>query len=308
MELTHAGRILFRYARRIFEAADEAEQAMREAATVARGELRVATTKIYARYLMPSVLSSFRERHPEVTVVLNEGSSEQVIEEVLHRRHQIGIGGRMGYPAGVRAEHFRDVNFVLVCGPGHPFAGRQDVTWLELEGQPLILREQGSGTARAVRDRLAKEGVHAKVAMASGSLDFILGFVAEGRGISFVYEPDAREEIAAGRLVTVPLPGPPVTLVTDIITLDEGPVPPAIRAFLRVMHESATFAWEQRQEPGAGADDSGTPGRSSGTSAPAARSGKRSSACPGSSAYPDSWPSSTISPPGDSPSVSNGGT
>lgn len=236
MELTHAGRILFRYARRIFEAAEEAEQAMREVATVARGELRVGTTKIYARYIMPSIISLFRDRHPEVTVVLEEGSSEQMVQSVENHGVQLAVVGRMDYPPRIRSQHFHDVVFVLVCAAGHPFAGRTDLSWTDLEGQPLIVRERGSGSGRAVRERLAREGVDAKVVMASGSVDFIRDFVVEGKGVSFLYEPDIREELSAGRLVHVPLPGEPVTMATDIVTRDDANSP-AIRSFVRVLQE-----------------------------------------------------------------------
>ncbi|MHB8870246.1 MAG: LysR family transcriptional regulator [Thermoleophilia bacterium] len=243
MELTPAGRTLFGFAERIFEAADEADQAIREFALLERGEVRVGTTKIFARYLMPSIINAFRERHPAVSVSLDEGSSEQMIRSVETLKNHLAVVGQMEYPARVRSQHFRRVELTLVAGAGHPLVGRDCASWRDLEGQPLIVRESGSGSRRAVTTRLAEEGVTPHVVMESSSVDFIKRYVAEGKCIGFLFEPDMIEELDSGRLVRVPLLEGDLELETDIVVPLDTYKSPAVRAFLRVLEESATAAW-----------------------------------------------------------------
>ncbi len=243
MELTPAGRTLFGFAERIFEAADEADHAIREFALLERGEVRVGTTKIFARYLMPSIINAFRERHPVVSVSLDEGSSEQMIRSVETLKNHLAVVGRMEYPARVRSQHFRRVELTLVAGAGHPLAGRKGASWRDLEGQALIVREIGSGSRRAVTTRLAEEGVTPDVVMESSSVDFIKRYVAEGKCVAFLFEPDMTEELDSGRLVRVPLVGGDLVLETDIVVPLDTYKSPAARAFLRVLEESATAAW-----------------------------------------------------------------
>ncbi|GAB4251349.1 MAG: LysR family transcriptional regulator [Thermoleophilia bacterium] len=243
MELTQAGRILYGYAQRIFEVADEAEQAIRELGRLERGEVRVGTTKIFARYLMPSIINAFQERHPAVSVALDEGSSEQMVRSVETLRNHLAVVGRIPYPPRLRAQHYRRVVLTLVVGAGHPFTARNPVSWRDLDGQPLIVREAGSGTRRAVTERLAQEGAAPLVVMESSSVDFIKRYVAEGQAVAFLYEPDMREELASGQLVRVPLAEGDLTLDTDVVFLADAYKSPAVRAFLRVLEESATAEW-----------------------------------------------------------------
>ncbi|MHB0978816.1 MAG: LysR family transcriptional regulator [Thermoleophilia bacterium] len=243
MELTPAGRTLYGFAERIFEAAEEADLAIREFARLERGEVRVGTTKIFARYLMPSIVNAFRERYPAVSVSLDEGSSEQMIRSVENLKNHIAVVGRMEYPARIRSQHFRRVELTLVAGAAHPFVGRGRVSWRDLEGQPLIVRETGAGSRWAVTTRLAEEGVTPHVVMESSSVDFIKSYVAEGRAVAFLFEPDMAEELSSGRLVRVPLVEGDLVLETDVVTPLDSYKSPAARAFLRVLEESSTAAW-----------------------------------------------------------------
>lgn len=243
MQLTPAGRILFEHAERIFAAADEAEHAIRELGKLERGEIRVGTTKIFARYLMPSIVNAFREQHPAITVALDEGSSEQMVSSVEHLKNHLAVVGRVPYPPRLRTQFFRLVELNLVAGPGHPLTQLLSARWRDLEGQPLIVRESGSGTRRAVTERLLREGASPRVVMESSSVDFIKRYVAEGRAVAFLFEPDMREELAAGRLVRVPLEEGELTFETHVVVLADAYKSPAVRAFMRVLEESGTAAW-----------------------------------------------------------------
>lgn len=253
-ELTPAGRILYDHAERIFTSADEAEQAMRELGAIDRGELRVGTTKIYARYLMPSIIDAYRERHPDITVMLDEGSSEQIVRSVADLTNHLGVVGRVDLPPRMRHLPFRRIHLILVAGADHPLAQRvaagEPVTWKDLTDQPLILREHGSSSRLAAVDRLTHEDVATRVVMESGSVDFIKRYVAEGKALAFLYEPDLRDELEGGRLVRIPLAGGELELETYTVLLPDAARTPAVRAFLQVLEESATAGWSVLPDSG----------------------------------------------------------
>jgi len=253
-ELTPAGAALFDYAERIFAVADEAEQAMRELGAIDRGEVRVGTTKIYARYLMPSIIDAYRKRHPDITVVLDEGSSEQMVRNVAELTNHVAVVGRVDYPPRVRYQHYRWVQLVLVASADHPLALRaamgEQISWRDLADQPLILREQGSSSRLAALERLALEGVTPRVAMESGSVDFIMRYAAEGKAVAFLFEPDIRDELHSGQLVRVPLVEGELELETNIVLLPDVSRTPAVRAFLQVLDESAAAGWNVLPDDG----------------------------------------------------------
>jgi DNA-binding transcriptional LysR family regulator len=253
-ELTPAGRTLYGHAERIFNSADEAEQAMRELGAIDRGELRVGTTKIYARYLMPSIIDAYKERHPDITVMLDEGSSEQIVKSVADLTNHLGVVGRVDLPPRMRHLPFRRIQLILVAGADHPLSQRvaagELLNWKDLTDQALILREHGSSSRLAAVDRLAHEDVVTRVVMESGSVDFIKRYVAEGKAMAFLYEPDLRDELDAGRLVRIPLEGGELELETAIVLLPDGARTPAVRAFLQVLEESATAGWSVLPDSG----------------------------------------------------------
>ena len=64
VELTEAGRVLYGYAKKIFDWTAQAERAIWELKDLEAGTLKIGTTKTYAKHFMPFLISSFQESHP----------------------------------------------------------------------------------------------------------------------------------------------------------------------------------------------------------------------------------------------------
>lgn len=107
---------------------------------------------------------------------------------------------------------------VLAVPPGHPFADMEAVSADELRGQPLILREEGSGTRRSVEQALEAAGLSLppeSVALTLGSTQSVLQAVAQGLGVGFVSARAAAQGAADGHLACVRLSG--VDLTRDLL-------------------------------------------------------------------------------------------
>ena len=57
----------------------EIESAIEDMRELKRGILRLGTTKTYARYFMPFLISSFHEAYPHIKIHLDEGSSLDIL-------------------------------------------------------------------------------------------------------------------------------------------------------------------------------------------------------------------------------------
>ena len=62
--LTHAGRVLQNYARRLFALEREMEDALGALRDVASGEVTLAASTTTGVYLLPPIVAQFRERYP----------------------------------------------------------------------------------------------------------------------------------------------------------------------------------------------------------------------------------------------------
>jgi DNA-binding transcriptional LysR family regulator len=242
VKLTQEGEILYEQARSVFEAADKLEQALEDLGRVGPYELRVGAGKMAARFLM-STITAFEETHPGVTVILRDCTSQEAVRGVETLAYQLAVVGRQAYSPQLRVRPLWHVELIMAAGPGHPFAGRVDVSWKELAGQPFVFREPGSSTGRALRERLAGYGVVPAVALETGSLDLMKQYTAERAALAFFFAPDARAELAAGRLIEVPLREGPLTIEVDIVYLPNVYRSPAVRTFLAVLEDAAGADW-----------------------------------------------------------------
>jgi DNA-binding transcriptional LysR family regulator len=97
---------------------------------------------------------------------------------------------------------------VLIVFPEHPFARRGEVSPAELEGEPLIFREDTSGTQRNLESSLSKAGVDLRKWVPNlvlGTTQAVVSAVEERAGIAFVSNLAIKKSLSLGlvRQVTV---------------------------------------------------------------------------------------------------------
>src|SRR3970282_461804 len=83
VDVTKPGRVILDIAERILQDTENLKQVGREFRDQAAGTLTIATTHTQARYSLPKVGSSFKQRSPKVRLTLKQGSPPQLAEMVL---------------------------------------------------------------------------------------------------------------------------------------------------------------------------------------------------------------------------------
>ncbi len=238
IQLSEAGELLYQYAENIFNLVSEADEKMTDFKKLMRGTLQIGTTKNYARYIMPPLLTTFQAKFPDIRVILDEGNSEAMARSVLDMKNEMAFVSQGNIDRRLKSIFFSSVEFVLVVSPQHRFARKGSISFRELNGEPVILREKGSGSRAAVLRKFDLYGVKPSVIIEAGSLDFIVRYVKQGKGISFMFEPDIKEEVAKGLLKVVPIEEGNVVFFTDIVYHSEQPLSPPAQAFLKIVEEA----------------------------------------------------------------------
>lgn len=235
LTLTEAGQILFSYARQIMNLAFEAEQAVADVSANPHGVLRLATTKTFARYLMPPHILRFHEAFPKIRIQLDEGSSADMTASLLSGRNDLAVVGRIPYDPRLEATPFpghQADELMAVFHPGHPLVGRPSVTLEDIREEPLLVREKGSGTRRLILERFEEQGIEPRILLEAGNVGFIKDWVARGVGIGILGMMSIREELEQGLLAAVPLATGGFVIHIDLVTPREGYRPMAVRSFL----------------------------------------------------------------------------
>lgn len=237
VQLNEAGELLYQYAEKIFNLVSDADEKMGDFKKLMRGTLQIGATKNYARYIMPSLLSEFQRRYPRVKVILDEGNSEDMARSVLEMKNELAFIAQINLDRKIKSIFFSTVEFVLAASPEHRFSQRKSISLRELNEEPVILREKGSGLRAAILRKFSEYGIWPSVIIEASSLDFIVGYVEQNKGVSFMFEPDIKEELEKGILKVIAIDEGNIILFTDIIFFNEKSLSPPAEAFLKMVGE-----------------------------------------------------------------------
>jgi LysR family cys regulon transcriptional activator len=166
-----------------------------------RGTLAIATTHTQARYVLPNVVRSFRERYPEVELHLHQGTSEQIAEMVSADRVQLAIatGSEGLFPGMVLLPVYRWYRQVIVPN-AHPLAKLEKVSLRDIAEYPLITYVFSFSGSSSLHTVFAREGKVPKVAITARDSDVIKTYVRLGLGVGIVasvaLEPDKDTDLA----------------------------------------------------------------------------------------------------------------
>ncbi len=238
--LSDEGSALYEYTRRIFEYEREVEDVIEEMRKLKRGILRLGTSKAYARYFMPFLISSFHEAFPHIKVHLDEGSSLDIIHSLLDLKNEVAVIAKVEENPNLTFLPFKQDRLVLILSPGHALAKKKNVSVEELVHDPMIMKEVGSGTRKQVNELFSEKGLTPNVLMETSNTEFIKQLVQRGEGISFLVEEAVAVEIREKRLATVPVAGENPFLDVSIAYLKDQHLSHPARAFVEMLKKMAT--------------------------------------------------------------------
>jgi DNA-binding transcriptional LysR family regulator len=235
LQLTDVGRLLYGYARRMFDIVDEIEYVLKSYGDLTQGSLSIGTTRSFARHLMPGLLSRFQKSFPEVKVYLEVGSSQEVADSIAAFKYDLGIIGRLPQLDKLKVVPYTREEFCVVTSPNHRLAAKSTVSLFELKHEPIIIRESGSGSRHAILSLLAAHDVKPSVLVEAGSVEFIKEYIIKERGISFLYKPEVELEAKMGLLKPLDIQEGPIWVQTDIVFARRANLSPPAQAFLQII-------------------------------------------------------------------------
>ncbi len=210
VEPTEAGWRLYRGAQRLLQLEEQLlDEVAAEGAGALSGELSIGASTGPAAIVVPLLLCEFQRRNPDVKVALEVHDTQAVVELVAERELELGIVGAARRHRGVRFEPILRDEVILICPPGHPFAGRT-VSVDELRGASLIVMQDGAGVRQVVEDELQRMGTRLRdldVRLVLGLQESVRSAVQAGFGVTFISRTAVESELAAGLVAEARLAG-----------------------------------------------------------------------------------------------------
>jgi len=203
IELTEAGSLFLVEARAVLARAESAELVLSELGGLKRGTLAVQASKTIASYWLPRHLVAYRRAHPGIVIRLTIGNTAQVAAAVHQGVAELGfVEGVIDDPA-LLVERVAGDQLVVVVGPEHAWATRDQVEPIELVESEWVMREPGSGTRSAFEAALEGLGVAPRdlpIALELPSNEAVRAAVEAGLGATAFSASVAASSLEAGLL------------------------------------------------------------------------------------------------------------
>ena len=182
--LTDAGqRLLPKLARALGEL-DEVLLAARKEGGQAMGSVHVASSPTLSASLMPAIIAACRQRHPLLQLHLQDQVQRLNVAAVRGGEADFGLVVEPEPGDDLWQEEVLVDDFWLVCRADHPLAAGAGAAWRQLDGEPLVLLDDSSGS-RPLRDQLLlRHGLDCPVAQQLGHSNSVFRMVAAGIGVS----------------------------------------------------------------------------------------------------------------------------
>ena len=221
--LTDAGRDMLVRARLVLSRMQELEGSVSAFRSLSRGSLAIGfSTPAFA---MP-MLARFLRDHPGIGVRTRLGNTAALLQALAACEIEVAVTTLIDPPDGLSCTAIAEQRLVA-CLPRD--AARRRITLDQLAQGPLVLREPGSMTRLMLERAFAAAGLAPQVRLEVGSREAAREAVAAGIGIGVVLDGELGED---GRLIAVPIEGPPIAGTVQAVALPESLDLPAVRAFI----------------------------------------------------------------------------
>ena len=237
--LTHPGKLLFKKAIQIFKFEDEVENTLAQIKKTNQGLLEIGCTKVYAKHIMPSIISVFHRAYPDIKITLAEGSSMSMINSLRDFKNEIIIVAQMEVnDSRLEFIPISQEEIVVVLPVNHPLIKKKELLFQDIVKQPVIMKRKGSGTRKKVLELYIKHNTKPNVFMESNNTEFITDLVERGDGISFLVKPATDKKVKDKKLVVRKLKNTQIFLDVSLGFSKEDPLSPAAKAFYDVVKNS----------------------------------------------------------------------
>lgn len=209
VELSEEGERLYEYAKQITLLTEQIVQEFGSEPDVEeQSTVTIAASTVPAQYLLPEILAKFRQRYPKEQFQILESDSTGVVEQVAARTVDIGLTGTELSKKHCEFLPFYEDDLIVITPNTEQFRrrkqGKEDTVLEWLRSEPLIMREEGSGTRKETMKILQQLGLRIEGLNVIASVEnpeTIKRSVSSGMGISVLSALSARDAVSNGSVL-----------------------------------------------------------------------------------------------------------
>lgn len=206
VSLTEEGRILLGYVEKILTLYEKANKEIDHFRHSSLNKVIIGASTTLGEYVLPRIISTFGRRHPEADIYLRVANTKEVLKQLSANAFNLAlVEGQFDNPSFIVEKVFED-ELVLITSTKHQWAKMEKINFYELRNEPIIIREEGSGTRKVMEEALVKLGVELselKIKMELDSTEAVKSAVEENLGVSFVSKSTLIKKPAEIKIVPI---------------------------------------------------------------------------------------------------------
>jgi len=194
VKLTAIGKVFLEHTETAMKAIDYAKEQIDEYLDPERGTIKIGFPTSLASHLLPTIISAFKEEHPNVAFHLRQGSYKFLIESVKKRDINIAFLGPVPVEDQSIEGHILFTENLLALVPSHhPLAERDNIRLRDLRNEDFVLFPKGFILHKMAFDASKQAGFMPNISSEGEDLDAIKGLVSAGIGVTLLPESTVSE-------------------------------------------------------------------------------------------------------------------
>lgn len=191
------------YAEQIIEGYSSLNKAFTSTDNSMQGSLHLGASTTIAQYVLPRILSDFRQHYPNIKVTLGNDNSQEISNKLIARKIDFGMVEDNQTHPSLHYQPFLSDRIVLVCNQQLRTPSSKAISCEQLLSLPLVIREFGSGTLEVIEHHLHQQGISLRslnIEMQLGSSESIIRYLLNSKCYAFISETAVSEYLESKKL------------------------------------------------------------------------------------------------------------
>ena len=209
--MTSVGMQIAERAKAVLRESEELMEVARADRSPMAGEMRLGVIPTISPFVLPRVFPVLRERFPQLTIYLREEQTAPLLARLEDGELDVALIALPYDTEDLRIDVIMEDEFLFACNRNHALAGADEVLLEALEGEQLMLLEEGHCLRGHTLDVCGMGDKRARAQFEASSLHTMVQMVAEGIGVTLIPRLAVEADITQGTDISLSRLGAPAS-------------------------------------------------------------------------------------------------
>ncbi len=191
LKLTTAGEVLIHEANDLFRKQSELVERVRAAGNISGDTLTICHMPGALNCNVPSILSEFQKRYPQISLKLPGSSPSQIFSDLLNHKIDAGIilSATTNYPEPLQALTMHQAQLYLAVPEGHNYASFSSISFHDISDETLLMLSEQEAPAQHSLLPFFLHGNHNQTnnqILYQPNMETIVSMIRTNMGIAFI--------------------------------------------------------------------------------------------------------------------------